>query len=225
MLEFCLQFLIIFVCISDQNKHMKMEDKLCQKKNEKKKKFICQFCEQEYTFKTALKVHLQKHHQKTELHGCNQCDKFFDSASESAEHKKADHKLNVYQCKFCDKPFGDKHNKNRHMRNACSKSKCLICCKSFTNPAKLKYHEEMCCNVKDMPSKSQNSKIEPKMGTLSSDMCKPRMNLIIKKLETKSNDKFDSKHGKKHLLARIEELEEENRKMSLKIQTLETREG
>ena len=76
-----------------------------------------------------------------------------------------------------------------------------------------------------MPSKSQNSKIEPKIekfGTLSSDICKPGMKLRTKKLEMKSNDKFDSNHSKKHLLARIEELEEENRKMSLKIHTLET---
>ena len=168
-----------------------MEDKLRQKKImekiDKKKKFICQFCQQEYTLKDSLKIHLRNQHQKTKLHGCIKCDKFFDSASETAEHQKADHKRKIYQCKFCDEPFGISTNMYRHMRNVCSKSKCLICSKAFTNPAKLKCHEETCCKLR------------------------------TKKLETKSNDKFDSNYGKKHLLARIEELEEENRKMSLKI--------
>ncbi|CAL8098523.1 unnamed protein product [Orchesella dallaii] len=82
--------------------------------------FTCKYCELTSPFKVVIRRHQLTH--KVEMgHQCDICQKCYTSVAGLKRHVRINHptQVEVVECPFCKKPFGNKDYMNDHMKKFC----------------------------------------------------------------------------------------------------------
>ena len=91
-----------FSSLADLKKH-EQKDHTFNKKV-KNKNFLCDICQNGFSQKKNLTIHL-KLHKNPDLFKCNHCSKKFTRAESLRKHKKMMQTPDVFKCKLCHKRF------------------------------------------------------------------------------------------------------------------------
>ena len=111
--------------------------------HKKTRRFKCKYCDSRFSQAANMRTHM-KYHTGVGLHHCEVCGKKYVSANALRIHMGSHEKQ--YQCKDCDKCFGNEyhlkaHYKRLHSAVAVKRHVCLDCGKSYTDMNNLRRHQ------------------------------------------------------------------------------------
>uniref|UniRef100_A0A336LEU8 CSON004297 protein n=1 Tax=Culicoides sonorensis TaxID=179676 RepID=A0A336LEU8_CULSO len=81
--------------------------------------YVCEICDANFAFSSALKAHEMQSHGKTEKekYSCTECDQVFLYPSQLKQHTASHFRERSFQCKYCDKAYIKFNNLRRHYRD------------------------------------------------------------------------------------------------------------
>lgn len=124
------------------------------------KRFNCELCEQKFTSKTGLKIHVKfKHERPTKSHECHECGRVFKDSSILKAHVRThlpDDEKFAFECEICGKKVVNKWSLKYHIETIHEKVQkhfCHLCDRGFGNKSNLRSHiishstENVSCNI------------------------------------------------------------------------------
>ena len=137
------------------------------------KKFICKFCNKEYSSSQSRSNHYSKFHKNI-------------SKSQNVYKKEiviSNDLLSKYICGFCNKNFANRHSKWKHQQICTNQDKskfnCRICCKNFSCKQSRWKHEKTCTEKEFKIEKDIIDKIENQINVLSTSLDKKNIVPLI----------------------------------------------
>ena len=89
---------------------------------------MCSICDQRFTRKGSLNMHIRSVHEEKKPHKCSICDASFAEKGSLTAHINGVHG-NLFVCSICDKSFGRKGILHKHMRSVHEENKPQRCTK------------------------------------------------------------------------------------------------
>lgn len=131
-----------------------------RKNTEGEKIFSCQICDQKFSTKTGLKIHIKfKHERPAKNNECPECGRTFKDSSVLKAHIRThlpDEEKFAYECEICGKKVVNKWSLKYHIETIherIQKHFCHLCDKGFGNKSNLRSHlishstENVSCDI------------------------------------------------------------------------------
>lgn len=108
------------------------QDHLVEVHGQKKKKYSCPECGEEFHSRSAYRDHFSINHSVVNF-SCSYCGKNFSTKHHLDQHTVAHTGLKLYKCDVCSKTFPRKKNLNQHMwiHSDVKRFECVACNKKF----------------------------------------------------------------------------------------------
>ena len=112
--------------------------------------YTCQVCDRVFSYRGALKRHIQSVHQGAKPHHCGVCDKFFSRKAHLFLHIRTVHNgEKPHRCPVCGRGFGERGTLTHHIRVVHAGQKphqCSDCGKTFARTQGVQRHMKVCNN-------------------------------------------------------------------------------
>ena len=111
-------------------------------KQQRKKKFQCDYCPKSFRVKQELERH-QPTHTGEKPFDCKLCDKKFAQSSSLKVHEKCHFGIKEFKCTTCEKCFVESAELRTHQRKHTGEKpfQCNVCKRSFSTSTSLKNHQ------------------------------------------------------------------------------------
>ena len=113
-------------------------------KQQRKKKFQCNYCPKSFRAKQELERH-QISHTGERPFDCKLCDKKFAQSSSLKVHEKRHFGIKEFKCTTCEKCFVESGELRNHQRKHTGEKpfQCKVCRKSFSCLSNMKHHQSI----------------------------------------------------------------------------------
>uniref|UniRef100_A0A0X3PG46 C2H2-type domain-containing protein n=1 Tax=Schistocephalus solidus TaxID=70667 RepID=A0A0X3PG46_SCHSO len=150
-------------------------------------KYCCQICNNTFSVRSSVGVHIRTVHEGLKCHKCPFCCKAFSRKDVLCRHIETIHEENrSYPCGVCFKMFSNRASASVHLRTvheATKNYKCAVCGKAFSRNDVLRRHLET-VHGEEKVAESQKSGLQDKAIPSTTKMQPPLANFSSRPPQT-----------------------------------------